>query len=155
MSRSMQDSSLRSVERVDVILAQAIAEKYIGIQATAAELPSERDQNFLLETREGEKFVLKIANEFEEREVLEAQNEMMTHLAEGVSFCPRVVVGSSGEQIVTVDGRYVRVLSYLPGKPLARVEVQTAEWLYDVGWKLGQLTGACVGFALQAETRAV
>jgi len=142
----MQDSRLRSVERVDVILAQAIAEKYFGIQATAAELPSERDQNFLLQAREGEKFVLKIANEFEERAVLEAQNAMMTRLAARGSFCPRVVVAGSGEGIVVVEGRMVRVLSYLPGKPLARVEVQSAELLYDLGRKLGQLSRALVGF---------
>ena len=142
----MQDSRLRSVERVDVILAQAIAEKYFGIQATAAELPSERDQNFLLEAREGEKFVLKIANEFEERAVLEAQNAMMTRLAERVSLCPRVVVARSGERIVVVKGRMVRVLSYLPGKPLARLEVQSPELLYDLGRKLGQLSRALVGF---------
>jgi Ser/Thr protein kinase RdoA (MazF antagonist) len=142
----MQDSRLRSVDRVDVILAQAIAEKYFGIQATAAELPSERDQNFLLETRTGEEFVLKVANAFEERAVLEAQNAMMTHLAQRVSFCPRVVASSTDERIVTVDGRFVRVLSYLRGKPLARVEVQSEELLYDLGRKLGQLSRALAGF---------
>jgi Ser/Thr protein kinase RdoA (MazF antagonist) len=142
----MRDSRLRSVDRVDAIFAQAIAEKYFGIQATAAELPSERDQNFLLEAGEGEKFVLKIANVFEEHEVLEAQNAMMTHLAERVSFCPRVVPAVSGEQMVTVEARLVRVLSYLPGKPLARVEVQSPELLYDLGRKLGQLSCALVGF---------
>lgn len=146
MSRSMQDSRLRSVDRVDVILAQAIAEKYFGIQATAAELPSERDQNFLLETRAGEKSVLKIANAFEDRAVLEAQNAMMTHLGQRVSFCPRVVAANAGERIVTVDGRFVRVLSYLPGKPLARVADQSEELLYDFGRKLGQLSRALVGF---------
>ena len=155
MSRSMRDSRLRSVDRVDAILAQAIAEKYFGIQAAAAELPSERDQNFLLETRSGEKFVLKIANAFEERAVLEAQNAMMTHLAERVSFCPRVLAAQgSGEQIVTVERRLVRVLSYLPGKPLARVEPQSPELLGDLGRKLGRLSRALVGFDHPAAHRA-
>ena len=135
------------MERVDIIFAQAIAEKYFGIQATAAELPSERDQNFLLATRQGEKFVLKIANAFEERAVLEAQNAMMTHLADRIAFCPRVLPAQvSGEQIVTVEGRLVRVLSYLPGKPLGHIEVQSAKLLYDFGRKLGQLSRALVGF---------
>ena len=142
----MQDSRLRSVDCVDVILAQAIAEKYFGIQATAAELPSERDQNFLLETRASEKFVLKIANAFEERAVLEAQNAMMLHLAERVTFCPQVVAGITGERIVTVEGRLVRVLGYLPGKPLARVAEPAPQVLFDLGRKLGQLSRALVGF---------
>src|SRR5688572_14951759 len=143
ISRSMKDLRLRSVESVDCILAQAIAEKYFGIQASAHELPSERDQNFLLTGRDGEKFVLKIANQNEKREVLEAQNAMLGHLAERVSFCPRVVRATSGATIAIVPlrgcaKRLVRVVRYLPGEPLARVEVQSAELLYDLGRKLGQ-----------------
>jgi Ser/Thr protein kinase RdoA (MazF antagonist) len=132
---------------VDRNFAQAIAEKYFGIQASARELPSERDRNFLLSARDGEKFVLKIANVREKREVLEAQNAMMTHLAEnGVSFCPRVVPAMSGQEISTVNDHFVRVVSYLPGEPLATVEVQSTELLYDLGRKLGQLSRALAGF---------
>ena len=141
----MRDPQLRSVESVDTF-AQAIAEKYFGIQASAHELPSERDRNFLLTDGGGEKFVLKIANAREKREVLEAQNAMMSHLAERVSFCPRVVPALSGEQIVVVENHFVRVLSYLPGKPLAKVEFQTPELLRDLGRKLGQLSCALVEF---------
>ncbi len=139
----MQDSRLRSVDRVDVIFAQAIAEKYFGIQASAHELPSERDQNFLLTDRDGEKFVLKIANAGEKREVLEAQDAMLRHLEGRVSICPRVVASVSGERIVIVAmrgcaKRFVRVVRYLPGKPLASVE-HSVELLRDLGRKLGQL----------------
>src|SRR5687768_6581482 len=151
ISRSMQELRLRSVESVDRIFAQAIAEKYFGIQASAHELPSERDQNFLLTSRDGEKFVLKIANAGEKREVLEAQNAMLGHLANKVSFCPRVVTARSGEGIVIVPlrgcaKRLVRVVQYLPGVPLAKVEVQPVELLYDLGRKLGQLYRALEGF---------
>lgn len=142
----MQDLQLRSVESVDRISAQAIAEKCFGIQASADELPSERDRNFLLTARDGAKFVLKIANKNEQTAVIEAQNAMLDHLGERVSFCPRVVPGLSGEQIEIVDGHLVRVLSYLPGKPLATVENQSVELLYDLGKKLGQLSRALVGF---------
>ena len=132
---------------MDRNFAQAIAEKYFGIQASARELPSERDRNFLLSARDGEKFVLKIANVREKREVLEAQNAMMTHLAEnGVSFCPRVAPAMSGQEITTVNDHFVRVVSYLPGEPLATVEVQSTELLYDLGRKLGQLSRALAGF---------
>ena len=124
---------------MDRIFAQAIAEKYFGIQASAHELPSERDRNFLLTSRDGEKFVLKIANRGEKREVLEAQNAMLGHLEGRASFCPRVVAARSGERIEVVEGQFVRVLSYLPGRPLAKVEAQPVELLYDLGRKLGQL----------------
>lgn len=126
--------------------AQAIAEKYFGIQASAHELPSERDRNFLLTAEGGEKFVLKIANVREEREVLEAQNAMLSRLAERVSFCPRVVPALTGEHIVVVADHLVRVLTYLPGKPLGTVANHSPELRYDLGRKLGQLSCALISF---------
>jgi Ser/Thr protein kinase RdoA (MazF antagonist) len=134
------------VEYVDRTFAQAIAEKCFGIQASAHELPSERDRNFLLTDNRGEKFVLKIANAREKEEVLEAQNAMLSHLESRVSFCPRVVPTLSGEQITTVESHLVRVLSYLPRTPLATVEFQSPELLHDLGRKLGQLDRALVDF---------
>ena len=134
------------MESVDRTVAQAIAEKCFGIQASADELPSERDRNFLLTAHDGKKFVLKIANANEQRSVIEAQNAMLSHLAGRVSFCPRVVPVLSGEQIDVVDDHLVRVLSYLQGKPLAKVGFQSPELLYDLGKKLGQLSRALVGF---------
>lgn len=131
---------------MDLNFAQAIAEKHFGIQATARELPSERDRNFLLTARDGEKFVLKIANAHEQRAVLEAQNAMMTHLERRVGFCPRVRPALSGAQITNVAGQLVRVLSYLPGEPLAKVQSQATELLHDLGRKLGQLSRALIDF---------
>ena len=151
----MRDPQLRSIESVDRISAQAIAEKCFGIQASAEELPSERDRNFLLTVSDGGKFVLKIANVNEELGTLEAQNAMLEHLAERVEFCPRVVAAVSGRTIEVVDGNLVRVLTYLPGKPLATVEDQSVELLYDFGRKLGQLSRALVGFDHPGAHRAL
>lgn len=116
-------------------------------------MPSERDQNFLLAARDSEKFVLKIANVHEKPAVLEAQNAIMSHLvAQGVEFCPRVVPAASGE-IATVDDHLVRVLTYLPGEPLATVESPSRELLHDLGLKLGRLSRALVGFEYVAAHR--
>ena len=142
----MRDLQLKPGEPVNTILAQAIAEKCFGIQASARELPSERDRNFLLDAADGVKFVLKIANRSEQREVVEAQNAMLEHLAERVSFCPRVVPSLAGDALSIIDQHLVRVLSYLPGKPLATIESQPAELLFDVGRKLGQLSCALESF---------
>lgn len=142
----MQDLQPGSVESVNATVAQAIAEKCFGIQASADELPSERDRNFLLTARDGERFVLKFANANEQRETLEAQNAILDHLKERVPFCPRVVPALSGEQITVFENNLVRVLTYLPGKPLATIENRSPELLYDLGRKLGQLSCALVGF---------
>ena len=131
---------------MDNIFVQAIAENCFGIQASARQLRGERDHNFLLTTGAGEQFVLKIANVSEERAVLEAQNVMLNHLASRLSFCPQVVPAISGEGIVTVEGRLVRMLTYVPGELLGDVESQSPELLYDVGRKLGQLSTALAGF---------
>lgn len=137
---------MRSVESVDRERAQAIAEKYFGIQASAHELPSERDRNFLLTAGGGEKFVLKIANVNEKEEVLAAQNAMLSRLVERVSFCPRVVPSISGEHMVVVENHFVRVLTYLPGKPLGTVNKHSPDLLYHLGCTLGQLSAALAGF---------
>ena len=52
-----------------------------GLSAAASALPSERDQNFALETAAGEKCVLKIAKSDEDRSVLELQNAALKHAA--------------------------------------------------------------------------
>jgi Ser/Thr protein kinase RdoA (MazF antagonist) len=114
-------------------------------------LPSERDQNFLITNSAEEKFVLKIANASEEAAFLEAQNAVLKHLADRISFCQHLVLASSGEELVSVQGldgarHLVRVVHYLDGVPLAQVNAQPPELLRDLGRKLGQLDRALADF---------
>ena len=108
--------------------AATIANTLYHLHATAKSLPSERDQNFLLQTDKGEFFVLKIANAREEGTMLEAQNLVMSHLSKHIRFCPRVVPTTKGEEITTTesqDGKahFIRLVTYLPGTPLGNVKV--------------------------------
>lgn len=123
-----------------------IAERLFGIRATASRLPSERDQNFLLTDDADRKFVLKIANPRESRAFLEAQNSVLKHLAERLSFCQRLVPASSGEEIATFQDHFVRLVDYLPGVPLAEIKPHPPGLLGDLGRKLGQLTRALADF---------
>lgn len=116
-------------------------DKLLGHITTAHRLPSERDQNFLLTDDSGQQFVLKIANRLESCAFLEAQNAVMDYLAERVPFCQRVV----GE-IAEFDGHFVRVVTYLPGVPLAEIKPHTPGLLQDFGQKLGQLSRALADF---------
>ncbi|MEE9170887.1 MAG: hypothetical protein V3U73_14105, partial [bacterium] len=61
-----------------------------NLSATAHEVASERDQNFHLKNESGEEFMLKIANQAEKEDVLDFQNQAMTHLAKQTtsSFIP-------------------------------------------------------------------
>jgi len=124
--------------------ATSVTEKLYGFRATPNTLPSERDQNFLLTSESGKKFVIKIANALEDRTLLEAQNEAMAHLGTRLSLCPRVVPSLSGEQVCLIDSptnttHFVRLLTYLPGTPLAEAHAHSPGLLRDLGQKLGKL----------------
>jgi Ser/Thr protein kinase RdoA (MazF antagonist) len=128
-----------------------IAEELFGIRATASQLPSERDQNFLLTENGGEEFVMKIANALEARDFLEAQNFVLKHLAERVTFCQQLVRAASGGEIVSVKAatgqtHLVRLVRYLPGVPLAEIEPHSPCLRRDLGRKLGQLAQALADF---------
>lgn len=137
---------LENTPRFDLEAAAKIAAEFFGVRAQAQQLPSERDQNFLLNDSNGEKFVLKIANALEDREFLEAQNAVLRHLGARGLFCQPVVASVSGEEIVTVESHLVRLVGYLPGVPLAEIRPQSSELLRDLGRTLGQLSLALRDF---------
>ena len=68
------DDVLLNAPRLSREEALALVTTYYGIEGDGKPLPSERDQNYLLQTATGERFVLKIANSSDDRALLEAQN---------------------------------------------------------------------------------
>jgi 4-aminobutyrate aminotransferase-like enzyme/Ser/Thr protein kinase RdoA (MazF antagonist) len=131
--------------------ASGICRSVYGLRATASALPSERDQNFLLRTGAGDRFVLKFANATEELALLEAQNQAMERLAKRVDFCPQVVPDLEGNQIATFTSatgvkHFVRLVTYLPGRPLGNLKFQSDALFRDLGVKIGQLSGALQDF---------
>jgi len=180
---------------LDENAAMRLARDLYGVRATATPLPSERDQNYLLETGAGERFVLKIANALEDRALLEAQNQAMAHLADRHVPCPRVVPTKAGDAIAETGApaglgllqspstlaeewsipdaerhvatllasgdahsadfatpvpagktHLVRLVTYVPGIPLAEQRWHSPELLYSLGERLGQMDRAFVGF---------
>jgi 4-aminobutyrate aminotransferase-like enzyme/Ser/Thr protein kinase RdoA (MazF antagonist)/murein DD-endopeptidase MepM/ murein hydrolase activator NlpD len=127
------------------------AQKFYTLQVQAQPLPSERDQNFLIQADNGDQFVLKIANATEEPAMLEAQNQVMRHLGNYIQFCPRVVPAASGEEIIAVksengEQHFLRLVTYLTGTPLGNVKWHSPELLQDLGFKMGQVTVALRNF---------
>jgi 4-aminobutyrate aminotransferase-like enzyme/aminoglycoside phosphotransferase (APT) family kinase protein len=138
-------SLLEQAPRFDAADAIALARDLYALDASAAPLPSECDQNFLLQTS-GARFVLKIANASEPRPLLEAQNAAMRHVAVRTGLCPRIVPTASGEEIAEAGGHYVRLLSWIPGTPLAFVRQRPASLLEELGRRLGELDAALASF---------
>ncbi|MBR9986761.1 MAG: aminotransferase class III-fold pyridoxal phosphate-dependent enzyme [Desulfosarcina sp.] len=156
---------VRHAPRFNEDQAVAMARELFNITASAVRLPSERDQNFRLKDEKGGQFVLKIANAAESREVLELQNLAMTHVAEkgAVLFddfdpCPRVGSAPGGEEITSIPGQdgishYVRLLTYLPGKPLATVNPHDKHLLFSLGSFLGRIDRVFMDFDHPATRR--
>jgi Ser/Thr protein kinase RdoA (MazF antagonist) len=101
--------------------ATRIATQHFGIAAQVKPLVSERDQNFRLETSDGKRFTLKIANHAEQAEVIDFQNRALLHVAERDASIPlpRVIPTRDGQLHCSVDlngkTHIVRVLSWLEG----------------------------------------
>ncbi|MEE4112871.1 MAG: aminotransferase class III-fold pyridoxal phosphate-dependent enzyme, partial [Desulfobacteraceae bacterium] len=157
---------VRHAPRFSEDQAAELAGELFTLQVRAECLPSERDQNFRLRDEKGEQFVLKIANAAETREVLEFQNQAMRHVAEKAAAlfeefapCPRVCSDPNGEEIISIPGQdgashYVRLLTYLPGKPLATVNPHDNDLLFSLGSFLGRIDRLLMDFAHPASRRA-
>lgn len=130
--------------------AAALAADFYGISATATALPGERDQNFRLDTATGEAFVLKIANGLEDAALLEAQTDALRRVA-GTGLCPRVLPSIDGAWMTQIDGRggsrhWLRLLTFLPGTPLATQPRHSPALLRDVGRRVAQVDAALADF---------
>jgi 4-aminobutyrate aminotransferase-like enzyme/Ser/Thr protein kinase RdoA (MazF antagonist) len=140
--------------------AVAAARRVYGLETAAEPLPSERDQNFLLTTAGNERFVLKISNAAEDPQVLDLQNQALMRLAALAPqlALPRVRPTRDGAATGTLpDARGtahpVRLLTWVPGRVLARVRPHTPELLRSLGVVLGTLDAALEGFDHPAAER--
>jgi 4-aminobutyrate aminotransferase-like enzyme/Ser/Thr protein kinase RdoA (MazF antagonist) len=146
-------SLVQHAPRFSASSAAELARSCFGIEGTVEALPSERDQNFQVRTPGGEAYVLKIANANEAYAMLEAQNAAMAHIAthSTAALSSRVVPARDGATIVEAEGpdgrrHLVRLLTYLPGTPLARVNPHTPALMAGVGRFMGELDAALSGF---------
>jgi Ser/Thr protein kinase RdoA (MazF antagonist) len=141
-------SLLRQAPRFDLAEAVRLARDIYGLDAAAAALPSERDQNFLLTTGAGDRYVLKVANAAEDRAMLEAQNAAMVHVADRAACCPRVLPTIAGDTIgIAPDGGHlVRLVTFLAGIPLAETGVRTPALHESLGRAVGRVDAALADF---------
>ncbi len=146
-------SVVQHAPRFDPGEAARLAGIHFNIRGGLSSLPSERDQNFLLRTTTGVTYVLKFANGLETREFLDAQNQAMSYVDNhpNATLCQHPVQTLDGATLTTVtgaDGRpyFMRMLTYLPGKPLAQVKPHSPGLLRDLGCCLGMLSQSLFGF---------
>jgi Ser/Thr protein kinase RdoA (MazF antagonist) len=133
--------------------AELLLRTRFEVNGMTAPLPSERDQNFAVQTASGERFVLKIAKSDERREVLELQNSALAHLGRELDglILPSLKRSSDGEEILEVRGHqdrayFVRLLSWVDGVPFVRAIPHEKRVLASLGRALADIDKALQSF---------
>jgi 4-aminobutyrate aminotransferase-like enzyme/Ser/Thr protein kinase RdoA (MazF antagonist) len=140
--------------------AEAIVLKHYDIVGTAYELTGERDQNFIIKDSSGSQWVLKVANLGEDIDNLDFQNQVLQRVAEIEPLLPipHLKISKTGEAIALIQDEigssfFVRLLTYLPGIPLADVQVQKSQMLQKLGRYLARFDKALAGYWHPAANR--
>ncbi|MFI0367942.1 aminotransferase class III-fold pyridoxal phosphate-dependent enzyme [Actinomadura sp. 1N219] len=139
-------------ELADERLREVLRDRYGVDAASLRRLAGETDQNTHVVDAGGAEYVLKVSDPADRR-AIDFQTALLAHLAErdlGV-VVPRAVADVSGAPVTSVPdggGRElpVRLLTWVPGAPLAEVGRRSSELLADVGAVAGRLTAATAEF---------
>lgn len=98
--------------------AQRLVERFYGIKAEVHELGSNQDRNFVIESKSGEKWVLRVDNDVFPQSARDAQHEAVeAYLAAGVRV-PQVIAGKNGELTQVSDGHSFRLFEFMAGPSL-------------------------------------
>jgi len=123
-----------------------------GVTGSLTPLAAERDQNFRVDTAEGQRFLFKISNPADTRPILDMQTAALRHIEQVDPGLPvmRVFGSTTGEPWAEVpgpDGRTypVRLFTFLPGRAVAAAELSTAA-IRSIGQTSARLGRALRGF---------
>jgi 4-aminobutyrate aminotransferase-like enzyme/Ser/Thr protein kinase RdoA (MazF antagonist) len=155
--------------------AVELARDLYGLEATAASLPGEYDDNFQLTltanpsaaamagarfAHTGTRFVLKVMHPARERSFIDLQYRALQHLADRAPHLtlPRVCPTLAGEPFLSItapDGsqRLVWMLTYVPGTLLAKACPHSRDLLRNLGNFLGEMSVALADFTHPAAQR--
>ncbi|NQV71798.1 aminotransferase class III-fold pyridoxal phosphate-dependent enzyme [bacterium] len=124
--------------------AEDVAAEQFGLVGSAHELPSDRDQNFVLTPSSGPKVVLKVSNLNEKPAFLDCQAKVMSRLSDVGLPVPSVL----GQATVQLESglHHVRLVSWLEGTPLGLANPISDEMEYEVGQLLGKMDRCLDGF---------
>jgi 4-aminobutyrate aminotransferase-like enzyme/Ser/Thr protein kinase RdoA (MazF antagonist) len=129
-----------------------IVRRIFGVRGSLSPLPSERDQNFRVDTESGPSYVLKISNPADPPSVIEMQTEAIRHIRRQDPDLPvmRVVPTSDGASWAEVERRgggslLVRMFTFLPGQTPMAAELDRLQ-LRGFGAMVARMGMALRGF---------
>jgi len=141
--------------------AQAIARTSFDVEGTASPLPSYIDRNFRIDGRDGQRWVLKIANAQTDPSEIEFECVAMDALATaGLTIQTPVVRRVQGQALrpaVTTAGaeHTARIVTYLEGTLLADAGRPTDALLADLGASLARVDRALADVSHPAQHRVL
>ncbi|MEM7343270.1 MAG: aminotransferase class III-fold pyridoxal phosphate-dependent enzyme [Chloroflexota bacterium] len=142
----------RNPPQIPIEEAQTIARELFQLEGIFTPLKSERDQNFRIETGQGDQYVLKISNSDEVPGVIDFQTQALLHIAaqDPTLPVPRVLRTQGGHTFETITSavgtsHIVHCLTYLPGTILGDLPQTMARW-NSLGQLMGRLDVALRGF---------
>ena len=133
------------------IQAAQLVSEHFNIQGQATQLPGEIDLNFLIIVSQKEKYVFKVESSARDIDNLTLQNTVLSHLATKALDLqiPKIVANKKGATITPFQKEngqqaYLRLLTWVEGRLLAKVNPHTEELLESLGKACGNL---CKGLA--------
>jgi len=134
---------------------EAAVHAQFGLQGTLCPLVSERDQNFRLDTPDGERFVVKVTGAAESAAATDLQLAALEHLAlTATRIAPQLVATLDGRRAGQIGGsdrrHLLRVVTWIAGIPLAGVPV-TAALIGRFGARLAEFDGALADLDYRGE----
>ncbi len=133
--------------------AEKICASIFGLSGEAQDLYSDRDQNFLFQSNSDQKYVLKISNPEERREILDLQNEATLFIhSQDSNFGVPLQIGEIIEFEKDGQTYFVRLIEYLDGQFLKDSTMSDPDH-ENLGEFLGKLSQSLAGFSHPAADR--
>lgn len=131
---------------MELSILHQLVKKHYGLKVNIKKLVSYEDQNFLLSTKEGNRYVLKLSAPISTLAIIKAQNEALELLSkQNTNLYPTLIPTKKGITFFPIEDHkevaHGRLLTYLEGTFLAEVEHNTILF-FNFGTALAQLDKA-------------
>jgi len=128
-------------------IAQFVSDQY-GISGEIIQLYCEVDLNYKVSTDDGRSYVVKLSSTQCQRAQLEMEHAVMAHLKDSdfPYMIPHPIVSKDGTDILKFDERYFRVLSFVEGRLLGKVNPRSNDILYAWGELCGHVSKSLDNF---------
>jgi 4-aminobutyrate aminotransferase-like enzyme/Ser/Thr protein kinase RdoA (MazF antagonist) len=142
-----------------ILHVSKIISAHFNIGGSIKPLPGDEDENFKIESTQGNTYILKIADSKVSFEHLDFLNAVSIHLnIHNISVkTPLVIPAQNGALIIEIElegiKRYVRLISWIDGRIWATINPKTKNLREQLGQKAGEITKQLLNFEHPAALR--